>query len=308
MTGQESEKGTKRQKKRRAVHRKQKELLGTFFDPAPQKKSIVVNADATHLNFAVQNEENGVSIKWMKKQSKVNPAERNATRVHLCMNKTFPMRREIITRGDGIAVIKDKFPLLFTDTEMIAEFKRITYIELVEKFEGGLDNYASKLIYLNVKSKEKGISSSKEQQLVADLRAEISKVSVSENKYAEKCLALLLLPHHLGESLGEIVKERVSPSTLTPYILLHRENGSILNPSMIGVYADAVLICKVDRLVYAFSLLLAMFYVFHIAYPQKCSLTLTFLQKYICDMQGEEGKTSNAIGQLIGKLAKCKSI
>ena len=154
-----------------------------------------------------------------------------------------------------------------------------------------------------VKGNEK--ANTKELQMIADIRAERLKVSRPEKRYAEQCLALLLLPYHLGESLGEFVNETVAPSNVAPYNYLHRGHGSNLNPSTIEVYADGVLVCKAGNLVRAFCLLLATFYVFHIAYPKKCTATLIFLQKWICNIQDGVVKIPKAIDKLLVKLAKC---
>ena len=67
---------------------------------------------------------------------------------------------------------------------------------------------------------------------------------------AEECMALLSLPHHLGEALEEVVRDAVSPSTLSPYIVLHKED-SVLGTTRFEVYADSVLVCGTGSLVRA---------------------------------------------------------
>ena len=298
-------------RKRPAVHTKQNdELLDTFFGHTAQKKTHTptCTTDSRQLNeqtdMDIQKESDRVSIDWMKAQHKLTSRKRNNIGIALRMIKTFNVRQDMIKKGVDVAKIKTRFPLFFKNDEIIAEFKRITDIDLVRKFEDGLNNYCSKLLTLGAKATEK--YTTKVPQLVTNLKTEIatSPTLVRQN-YAHNCLALLSLPYLLGEKLRVIVKTTPSPSTATPYLLFHMDKRGIINLSKIEVYADAVHVCETDNIVNGFCLLLAIFYVFNIAFPINCISTLTFLQKYICNLPGEVDMDPRALCMIMAKLSKC---
>lgn len=94
-------------------------------------------------------------LERMKEMSQLDPGKRNAESVATLMTKTFADRRSIIvTEGANVAEVLDKFPLLFTQTEMVNEFARITDSDLSQVFVQGLDKYAHKLVMLKPLKKE----------------------------------------------------------------------------------------------------------------------------------------------------------
>lgn len=294
--------------------------VATSIDESPKKRKKTVRTKADnkllqtyfphseHMSVTqqpcVQEDNYDVCINWMKKQSKLRPACRDVHGVLLRMTKTYQLRRDdIMKESCDISIMKQKYPLLFTQTEMLAEFKRITKVELLEMFNDSLDKYAPKLIKLIQVTANAG---GEEPRLMSELRAEIQQEgSALQKSYANKCLALLSLPYHLGDSLGELVKDKISVKTITPYIVIHKENGQILHTSNIEVFADTVLVCKTDNIIVAFCLLVSIFYIFHIAYPKMSNATLTFLQKYFVNIEDGVETVPKVVTLLIAMLAKC---
>ena len=147
----------------------------------------------TNFLPAPEEEDDDISIKtfieWMKKQSMLHSSKRDTAGIHLRMRKTFPERRDaVVNQENDIAVIKDTYPLLFNESEMISEFKRIT-IELLEEFQRGIDKYAAKL---NRLPKSKGKRAGKELDLVKELRQELSaKSELYSYNYLQLCIVFL---------------------------------------------------------------------------------------------------------------------
>ncbi|KAG9278047.1 sterile alpha motif domain-containing protein 3-like [Astyanax mexicanus] len=65
------------------------------------------------------------------------------------MASTFPLRRkEIVEEQPLVAEVKAKWPALFTDTQIEAEFARLTSTDLWDTFVSGLDQYMERFLQM----------------------------------------------------------------------------------------------------------------------------------------------------------------
>ena len=239
-------------------------------------------------------------IEWMKKQSRLDASKQDTAGILLRMQKTFAKRRSlVVTEGVNIVAVKETYPLLFNDNEILREFTRLTELDLQGEMQHGLAKYADKLCSL---PKGKG-KKTKDPDMLNELYDEMSQTRMeSERKYAVNCIALTRLSAHLREPLDHILKEEVCPATVTPYIRMHKNDG-VLGTSRFDIYADSVLVCTTGNLVRAYTVLFASFYVFNLVYPSKCVGTLTFMQKCLCNVQDKVKNVAKVI-TLLSRLAK----
>ncbi|KAK7925290.1 hypothetical protein WMY93_007600 [Mugilogobius chulae] len=111
-------------------------------------------------------EERKDMIEEMKKRYPSDPI------IKLKMDKTFPIRRqEIVNSAPPVKVIRERWPALFTEKQIIAEFSRITTLSLENNFYEALDRYTPQFLKL-FKSKKgsKGGKLSKIDHEVTKLR------------------------------------------------------------------------------------------------------------------------------------------
>ncbi|KAK7877038.1 hypothetical protein WMY93_032256 [Mugilogobius chulae] len=69
--------------------------------------------------------------------------------IKLKMDKTFPIRQqEIVNSAPPVKVIRERWPALFTEKQIIAEFNRITTLSLENNFYEALDRYTPQFLKL----------------------------------------------------------------------------------------------------------------------------------------------------------------
>ncbi len=79
--------------------------------------------------------------------------------------------------------------------------------------------------------------------------------------------------------------------------------GDILSPDAIKIQLDGVdVVPTVPNIVSAMTLLLAVYYVYDIAYPREASNSLCFIQKYLLKLDTISSKTPNTILRLAGAI------
>uniref|UniRef100_A0A9J7X5X1 Sterile alpha motif domain-containing 3-like n=1 Tax=Cyprinus carpio carpio TaxID=630221 RepID=A0A9J7X5X1_CYPCA len=79
--------------------------------------------------------------------------------IKVLMDQTFALRRhEVVEDLPFIVEFKNRWPALFTEREVSAEFSRITTIPLVSKFMGQLDNFSTQLINIVKKKRRSSVT------------------------------------------------------------------------------------------------------------------------------------------------------
>ncbi|XP_042568603.1 uncharacterized protein LOC109098495 isoform X2 [Cyprinus carpio] len=147
------------------------------------------------------------------------------------MAKTFSLRRqEIVEKELGVEELIERWPALFTEDEINAEFLRITTVPLQTRFLASLDNHHIKLIELF--RRKGGVIREKTQKIlkVLDLSLEVN----MKRECLLKCLIL-----YFGEDLDQLIKEylvvqrdeaetELASSTMAVFVI--REEGDSLQP------------------------------------------------------------------------------
>ena len=70
------------------------------------------------------------------------------------------------------------------------------------------------------------------------------------------------------------------------------------NDAIFIIQAEGQVIAKTSSMVMAFTLLFTTYYVFHVAYPDRCKSTLTFFQKAVLNLQDKVKKDIKVAGLL----------
>ena len=121
---------------------------------------------------------------------------------------------------------------------------------------------------------------------------------------ASRCLGVLLLPQHLREPLETIAARSADAhlfESAKPLIVCPDEG--ILRDGELSVMVEGVLLCKTYSFTRALALLLACYYVFNLAYPQKGCATLTFMQRCFINLQ-DGVKANDKVITLLGRINK----
>ncbi|KAM9468204.1 uncharacterized protein Hap1MRO34_014871 [Clarias gariepinus] len=137
------------------------------------------------------------------------------------MDRTFALRRhEVVEDSPFIAEFKNRWPALFTEREVSAEFCRITTIPLVSKFMGQLDHFSSQLLK-NFKKKG-GVAAQK----ITDILSVLDQ-SITIEKKRECILKALVV--YLNEDPSSLVKEYMDTE--------HDEAQILMSKTTLGIYA-----------------------------------------------------------------------
>ncbi|KAL6476971.1 hypothetical protein MHYP_G00154700 [Metynnis hypsauchen] len=63
------------------------------------------------------------------------------------MDQTFPLRRrEIVEEGPPVKTLKERWPALFTERQVFAEFNRIATTNLQNNFFDAMDRYTPRFV------------------------------------------------------------------------------------------------------------------------------------------------------------------
>ena len=206
----------------------------------------------------------------LKAQVMLMPNARNAQIILKSMDKTFTSRRAFILDPPvkSIIDIKNEHPLLFTYQQILEEYQRLTEEELLTKFGAGVGKYSAKLVSLNPFKKEDSVLKELRQRMVATQLE-------SRHKFFKQCCAVAVVPQQLREALDDMMYKD-GESNSYPQIRIHKDMSDTI-PADIIVEGEVVCLC--GDLLTGFALMLAMYYVFNIAYPDELKSTLLFLQK-----------------------------
>ncbi|XP_059213846.1 sterile alpha motif domain-containing protein 3-like [Centropristis striata] len=132
----------------------------------------------------------GLEIERIALIEEMKKKKRDGKMMDALMDSTFALRRKEIVDGEPpVSEIEDRWPALFSERQISAEFRRLVSTELHRSFFDGLDKYVSRLLEMyKVRS-----SSS------ADLRALLQPLDIETSNQKRRAAALLGLPYYLKE-------------------------------------------------------------------------------------------------------------
>ncbi|XP_065107472.1 sterile alpha motif domain-containing protein 3-like [Paramisgurnus dabryanus] len=220
------------------------------------------------------------------------------------MDRTFSLRRhEVVEDLPGIGEFKNRWPALFNEREVSAEFSRITTIPLVSKFMGQLDHFSTQLI--SVFRKKGGAAGQKINNIMSVLDQ-----NVSIEKRRECILKALVV--YVNEDPSNLVKEYMDVeheeaqtlmrnTTLGIYVI-NPEGAHATDPYQdVGIIIEGIKILEnLNNVAHACSMMLGLIYAFNLAYPQDLRYTFEIFQKLLMEL--DANKLSNKVHVLKNKL------
>ncbi|KAM9699289.1 uncharacterized protein ACNS7B_003505 [Menidia menidia] len=213
------------------------------------------------------------------------------------MDRTFSYRRqEIITEMPFIAQLQNRWPALFTPSEVNAEFTRITTKPLVSTFMFQLDHYTDPL--LKTFRKKGGTAGLKITGILA---------AMGKNPSVEKRRECILkaLCVYLNENPDNLIKESLQTMNnqldMVVYVIQHEGAEPTDDPGEVNIIIEGVEVLQdVKDVANGCALLLGLIYCLNLEFPTNLKYTFEFIQKVLMDMDGQ--KLSRKVEVLKGKL------
>ncbi|XP_077090383.1 uncharacterized protein LOC143741778 [Siphateles boraxobius] len=217
------------------------------------------------------------------------------------MGKTFSHRRlEIVEQRPLIEDFVNRWPALFQESEVNAEFMRITTKPLQSKFMSQLDHFSNKLMQI-FKSKG-GVKGQRIKEVLS-----ITDSPDNINTRRECILRCLVI--YLNEDPDTFFKEYLAPATedaerdlatTVMGIYVIRSDGD-QEPEDIGVVIEGIkVLSNLGSVIMGFVMLFGLIYALDLSFPDNLKYTFEFFQKIIMNLDGH--KLNAKIQQLKIKL------
>ncbi|KAE8291545.1 hypothetical protein D5F01_LYC08899 [Larimichthys crocea] len=224
----------------------------------------------------------------VNEMQKKNP---NDSLIRKNMDITFALRREEVVKHEpDISLMVQRWPALFTESQVYLEFNRVVGRNLKEEFFGVLDGLCPSLMEI-FKRKTGRIG----KQL-----ADLVQQTTSTEPTAIRCLILRGLPVILGDDASMFFKSSSNlnegDSVDIPVGILCYEDTSAaspaspqLNPSRVGIILEGSLVMEaLTNLPQAMCLLFGFTYALHLQYPKCLKNTFAFIQQVMLNLGRSE--------------------
>ncbi|XP_017540982.1 uncharacterized protein LOC108413126 isoform X1 [Pygocentrus nattereri] len=228
------------------------------------------------------------------------------------MTATFSRRRqEIIGDEPLVADVINRWPALFSERQIEAEFKRIVTTSLFQSFLDGLDHLVPRLLEVY----KAAVLSGKKQALKGILDC-LEKDNTNERK---RTAALLGLPHYLSEDPADVIRicdahgETLDVAMKGMQVgLLIGHEGALQDAFPWDIFSVAVVVeetivlhyYKLKDVACSFAMLMGIIYCVNLEYPQAMKYSFEFLQRVV--MKVKPDQASARIHGLRNKLLKYK--
>ncbi|KAK9517653.1 hypothetical protein VZT92_023002 [Zoarces viviparus] len=232
------------------------------------------------------------------------------------MIATFSQRRsEIIGNEPLISAVMDRWPALFSERQLSAEFSRIVTKDLLESFLDGLDALVASLLELY----KSGVSSSRRLRLSGVLHCLVVEYFyVEDTNQNRRTAALLGLPCYLSEDSTDIIRMCDAHGENLDVIrkgmqvgLLIGHEGTLQDAFPLEVFNVAVvaeekiILHKLGDIPTGFAMLMAAIYCLNLEHHRNMKFSCEFLQRVI--MNNKLDQCSARVHGLRNKLLRyCK--
>lgn len=218
----------------------------------------------------------------------------DATFINQNMDVTLSLRRqEVVINKPPVSQILQRWPALFTESQVYQEFNRIVGKNLKQEFYGSLDHHCPQLIQI-FRSK-RGLTG----QILSSLLLDAKASDLSDMR----CVVIRGLPVLLGDDPTEFFKSCFASDDgdsyqHVPVGILNRENEDALqplsfrlHPSSVGIILEGnVVMDNIDNIPQAMCLLFGLTYALHLDYPKCMGNTLLFIQQVLLGLGKKELK------------------
>ncbi|XP_057196120.1 uncharacterized protein LOC130557969 isoform X3 [Triplophysa rosa] len=226
----------------------------------------------------------------------------NACTIREKMTKTFALRRrEVVENQPSVQELQERWPALFQQEEINAEFLRITTLPLQSRFLASLDRQSSQLLQVIrskggvLREKTKDTIKVMDQSLDIDIRREC----------LLKCLIM-----YLGEDASCLIKEyqadqreeaerEFEKTTMAVFVI--RESDALSHALDISIVIDGVeVLNKLPSVACACTMMIGLIYALNLKYPEGLKYTFEAFQKILMDIENKQ--MSRRVQNLSSKL------
>ncbi|KAK9523443.1 hypothetical protein VZT92_018385 [Zoarces viviparus] len=236
----------------------------------------------------------------------VKKTEKNLPFIRKMMETTFPLRRQTIVMScPPVNELMDLWPALKIESELYAEFQRITNQNLPNTFYAELDRHLPRLMTL---FRQKASKTGK----TADALAEILKIHDEQeihDIHTKRTTVLHALPVYLQEDVSGFFRTCTDESEpeldgvavgLLTVISDHDASPVHYHPVRISVVIESDAMFSLPRRGDAYLVIFGLIYALHLSYPKPLNNTFEFTQKILLGL--ESGKLSPKLQTLKNNL------
>ncbi|XP_029959722.1 sterile alpha motif domain-containing protein 3-like [Salarias fasciatus] len=210
------------------------------------------------------------------------------------MTATFSQRRqEIIGDEPLISAVMDRWPALFSQRQISAEFSRIVTKDLLESFLDGLDALVPSLLELY-----KAAAASGRRVTLSSVLNCLQKEDTNQNR---RTATLLGLPRYLSEDSSDIIRMcDVHGETLDVIMkgmqlgLLIGHEGPLQDEfplevfSVVLVVEEKIILHGISDVSTGFAMLMGAIYCLNLEYPRKMRYSFEFVQRVMMKIQPDQ--------------------
>ncbi|KAK5872939.1 hypothetical protein PBY51_013597 [Eleginops maclovinus] len=183
------------------------------------------------------------------------------------MTSTFPLRRkEIIEDEPFVGQVKERWPALFTEQQIEAEFARLTSVDLKSSFFSGLDQYLTRFLELY-----------KAKSSIVGLTRLMSCLNDDSSTQTKRTIVLLGLPHFLKEDPSRVFKtiqatddQATVCKGMKVGVLMVKDGEEDIATAV--VLEEEVILPEVKDVPHAIALLMGLLFALNIDYPKELRL------------------------------------
>ncbi|XP_060785152.1 uncharacterized protein LOC132891510 isoform X2 [Neoarius graeffei] len=220
--------------------------------------------------------------------------DKDLTLIRKLMEATFPLRRQTIVMSfPPVNEIMDLWPALKIESELYAEFQRLTNQNLPNTFYAELDRHLPRMMTL---FRQKAAKTGK----TADALASILKLhdeQESHDIHSRRTTALQALPVYLRDDATELFRTCTDDSdepdldgVALGLLTFANNDAGLYNALRVSVVIEGAVVMSVSRHTDAFLIMFGLMYALHLSYPKALINTFEFVQKILLGLDG--GKLS----------------
>ncbi|XP_073343585.1 uncharacterized protein [Pagrus major] len=213
------------------------------------------------------------------------------------MSNTFPLRRkEIVEDEPLVEQVKDRWPALFVERQIEAEFARLTSVDLKGSFFAGLDQYLARFLELY-----------KAKSGIVGLNRLMRCLNDDSSTHRKRTVLLLGLPHFLKEDPSGFFKtveatdeEDTFTKGMKVGVVMVKDGEEIIDTAV--VLEEAVILSELKDIPRAIALLMGLLFSLNIDYPKELRYTFEVIQKVLMNIGG--GQCSSLVHGFRNRLLR----
>nr|XP_043908836.1 sterile alpha motif domain-containing protein 3-like [Solea senegalensis]XP_043908843.1 sterile alpha motif domain-containing protein 3-like [Solea senegalensis]XP_043908850.1 sterile alpha motif domain-containing protein 3-like [Solea senegalensis]XP_043908860.1 sterile alpha motif domain-containing protein 3-like [Solea senegalensis] len=219
----------------------------------------------------------------------VEVKKKNQEQIKNKMERTFAYRRqEIIQDMPFITELRSRWPALFSEREVDAEFARITTVPLRSTFMFQLDRHTDNL--LKVFRKKGGAAGQKIKVILAAMDKDPSIEKRRDCVLKAVSVYLNEDPQHLIKEYMDLdpgAKKDMEETMMGVYVIWHEGAEDTDQAEDVGIIIEGVEVLQGLRyFANGCALLLGLIYSLNLSYPKDLRYTFEFVQKVLLDLDG----------------------